>query len=726
MSARIIELFGNDISNLIFEYLAGEHYDDIHTAGEYINTDSQLFLFENENIDWSEKNISDVYEKGWVELVQHKKIRHEMPFSLIHALKSKNTEMIEYALETVQPNRDCLVSCISYKPEMFQTLWDKSDKSETKRKSCVNEFIKRGHLDLFQKFYKNPIDIDFTSIKIACIERRDNIVNFISNDNDILKHINDSCWNFLAYLIQNRYYDIVQSLLKTHPSLLTIKCINEACISGNEKILRMCLHNEPDYVDYAYYGADIACSKGYIDIIKVLDEYGYIFSEDSINGAVEAGHIGISKFLYKVHSLEPQEFSIEEATMKGHLEILKWLYNEKLINVIDINDVMLQACCSNKLDIVIWLCSKTIVPTQTCMDCACERNAIDVAKFLHKKYGMMCEDTSFDVTASEGYIEMIEWLTSINNKATVNAVDSCAATNEFEGLKWLHANRKEKGTHTAIENAVKRGNTDMVLYLLKNDYPVCSSETLLNAMKYYKGQPEIIECVLLVLEKHPDVFTDEMLTSCTTYVNLKKMLKFCDQDDISPQILYRIVLNGVILDRMKIIKLFLSRIIDVLDEEDKIELLNRSNSTYVKKYLEMRFITLPWKINYLFDIIIHINKDINSNFPELNDHWGSPVNNKTDVIENTRDVFYRIIDYIDEENINKYGAICYLFALQYITTNSICYKPIKFSIEMTKLIEQLEVTTKENTLKEFDTVEYGKMLKTVLKVVSLTPTMEIN
>jgi hypothetical protein len=136
----------------------------------------------------------------------------------------------------------------------------------------------------------------------------------------------------------------------------------------------------------------------------------------------------------------------------------------------------------------------------------------------------------------------------------------------------------------------------------------------------------------------------------------------------------------------------------------------------------MRLITLPEKIDYLFDIIDHINREIHNNLSELNDHWGNLIDNEKDVIENTRDVFNKIIEHVDEENINKYGAICYLIALQYKTKNSICYKPIKFSIEVTKIIEQLEIKPKENLMEKFDANEYGLILKNVLNIVRASRT----
>lgn len=715
MSKDIKNCFGNDISGIVFEYLAGEEYDDIYTAKEYIKTDSQLFLFEKV-VEWNADDINNICLKGWDELAKYKNFIFTA-VDLVNSLKSGNDNLIEHVLTNVEPNRLCLVTCIACKPLFFKKLWDKSNKSDTKRRSCVNECIKHNNVELFKELYKRPSDIDFSSIKVACIERHVDIINLIIRDENILKHISDSCWNFLAYLIQNSYYDIVLDLVKTTPSLITIKCINEACISGNEKILRLCLEKEPDYVDYAYYGADVACSNGYFNIVKVLDEYGYLFSEDSINGAIEFGHYSMAKFLYEIHRIEPAEFAISEATTKGYLDIIKWLYKTKLINVIDINEVMLLACSHNKIDIVKWLEDK-IDPSQSCMDCACESNAIDVAKHLHEKYNMFCTDTSFDVTASEGHIEMIEWLTSIGNAATKNAIDACSGTNEFNGLRWLNENRNEKGTDRALENSVKRGNIEMTKYLLQHNYPLCDSKVLKEAMFYY-GNSKINECVLLVLEKHPELFTNTMLSRCHSTSMIKKMLKFCDKDELSPKLVYKIVLNGVKYGRLKLVKMFINQIVDSLEPEDKLELLNHCEETHIRKYLEMRLIELPEQIDYLFDRLNHVNKELNANLSYINEKWGNNIETDEIVLDHAKNVFYKVIGQIDVNNINKYGAICYLIALQGMN-NTVCSSPVKFSIEITRVLDSLEVKPEEDIVTEFDVTEYGLLIKNVLKKIKYT------
>jgi len=712
MSQELKNMFGTDISGIIFEYLSGEDYDDVIKANEYIRTESQLFLFDNDNVEWTPQDINEVCKKGWIDLVKHKKFNLTKN-DLINALRSGNVELIEYILGSVEPDRLCLITCISHKPELFKKLWDKtSKKTELKRVSCVNECIKNNKMDLLLELYREPSDIDFTSLKIACIERHDAMVEFISNDNAILSYMINLNWNFLAYLIQNEYYDTALSLIKTHPSLITIKCINEACVSGNDKILLACLEKESGYIDYAYYGVDIACSKGYVNIIRILDQYGYLFSDDSINETVENGHLSLTMFLYEVHELVPAEFAIIEAATNGHIDVLKWLYATKLINVVDINDVMMAACCNNKLDIVKWL-GKKITPLQICMDCACERNSLDVAKYLHEQYNMFCTDTSFDVAASEGNIEMIVWLTSIGNKATSNAIDSCAATNEFTGLKWLIEIRKEIGTTWALDNAVKRGNIEMTKYLLDNDYRISNYKVLAEALTYNTFNKNT--CVMQVLERYNELFDVNILPRCSSFSCMKKLLRYCDKSDLSLKVIYKIILNAIKCEKLKIIKFFIPMVIEHLDEEDKIELLNMAEyNKCLKNYLEMRLLRLPDKIDYLFDILSHINLYSIHSLEEQ--HWRGQIITDGCVVADAKNVF-RMITEVDETNINKYAAVCYLIALQ-AYGNSLCIEPIKFTIEILKMIEKLEVKPEEQIETEFDLCQIGSMIKNIIKKIN--------
>ena len=159
--------------------------------------------------------------------------------------------------------------------------------------------------------------------------------------------------------------------------------------------------------------------------------------------------------------------------------------------------------------------------------------------------------------------------------------------------------------------------------------------------------------------------------------------------------------------------MFINRIVDNLESEDKLELLNSSEQPYIKKYLEMRF-SLSEKIDFLFDVNIpYLNKEIHNLF-QLNCFWNGSINNHSEVVNHSKEIFLKIIDGVNEENINKYGSICYLVSLQY-RSNWTCTKPVQFGSELFKILESMEVKPEEHIIRNFNHKEYESLLKNVMK-----------
>lgn len=67
-----------------------------------------------------------------------------------------------------------------------------------------------------------------------------------------------------------------------------------------------------------------ASQLGHLEMVKWLDQKGYIWRDNAFMCAIENGHLEIVQYLYR-DSIILTGYMANEAARKGHLEILKWL-----------------------------------------------------------------------------------------------------------------------------------------------------------------------------------------------------------------------------------------------------------------------------------------------------------------------------------------------------------------------------------------------------------------
>lgn len=194
--------------------------------------------------------------------------------------------------------------------------------------------------------------------------------------------------------------------------------------------------------------------------------------ENSIFFAVQDGQLENIKYLYDNPLNDPACEVIVAAAEKGHIEVIKWLYErqpECAIAAIPF------AVKSSKLKLVQWLHNQMNNPklSQTTPASPAHKQ---VKKHDHKMIHSM------NVAAMFGFIEILQWLHEHRpNEYTTFAMDIAAENGYLEIVKWLHEHRTEGCTANAVIGAVEKGHLEIVQWLLENRKE-CSRALTANSM----------------------------------------------------------------------------------------------------------------------------------------------------------------------------------------------------------------------------------------------------
>ncbi|CAN0279225.1 unnamed protein product, partial [Hapterophycus canaliculatus] len=85
---------------------------------------------------------------------------------------------------------------------------------------------------------------------------------------------------------------------------------------------------------------------------------------------------------------------------------------------------------------------------------------LSVVEWLHHNRREGCTVSAMNWAAEEGHLSVVKWLHR-NRWCTTAAFDRAAMNNHVEVIMWLTRNRSEGGTESALQWAVSRGHTNV-------------------------------------------------------------------------------------------------------------------------------------------------------------------------------------------------------------------------------------------------------------------------
>lgn len=325
-------------------------------------------------------------------------------------------------------------------------------------------------------------------------------------DIDVLKiwmpSFSDSLYQELCReaVVRNRL-DIVQLLFKNAKSRL----------SHSNYFSVACQHNHLDLAKWLFQGMDlsmvttlylkdvyyIACLNRHVEIVKWL--YGefvfrnilntdtiYLLHELVYNTLCSEGALELLKWMHAQMPLWFNTTSIIMAGIKGHFEVIEWIFNEVKNVFINPNELF-SNCCTEYGDVEFakWIyhnipryCNFPITITDYLFRGVCLSNCLEIAQWLFEinpslrvyvwDVLLMCDDK---------YLKMIQWLHSLGNieeymNSTV--LEHCCGDPDPPKLvnfvRWFLTTFPKVDVYDALHKIVRKNNTTMAL-LFQEIYP---------------------------------------------------------------------------------------------------------------------------------------------------------------------------------------------------------------------------------------------------------------
>lgn len=195
--------------------------------------------------------------------------------------------------------------------------------------------------------------------------------------------------------------------------------------------------------------AKIAAECGHLPILQWLHSLG-ISSSLAGDIAIVNGKLDVVKWLVEnFKDEEPAEDSVEVAVEEGHLDVLKYLHQQNLFH--PDYDNLQTATQNNQVDVVKWLVLNCKVKSyRELFSDAIYHDHFEMAKFLQHYSGIKINSKDIEYAVKYSNLEILQWLDSIikvkyNKKKCVKLA---AEQHHLDMLDWF------EDTHNVVYNVV--------------------------------------------------------------------------------------------------------------------------------------------------------------------------------------------------------------------------------------------------------------------------------
>ncbi|EFA83675.1 hypothetical protein PPL_02741 [Heterostelium album PN500] len=191
---------------------------------------------------------------------------------------------------------------------------------------------------------------------------------------------------------------------------------------------------------------ETAAKTGNLEVLHLLSDDKDVRWESPMDAAIEGGQLNVVKWMnekYPNEKLSPRR--IEEAAKRGHLEMLKWIYENRT-----------ERCESDVMDDVV------------------KNGFFETLKWLDQNTTQQCTANSLPFVIKQGNLELLQFLHERNDgdnnrfKFSTDTMDTALRYQQYDVMKWLHANRTEGCTETALHYAIYSERLDIAQWLLEN------------------------------------------------------------------------------------------------------------------------------------------------------------------------------------------------------------------------------------------------------------------
>lgn len=226
----------------------------------------------------------------------------------------------------------------------------------------------------------------------------------------------------------------------------------------------------PELCDAAMYAAE---KQNRLDIIKLIDDYGYIkCTAPIICNAAHHGHLEI------VQWMKPEDKSrIDEytwfAARHGHVHVLKWLLENgaKLYP-----DLCRGAARTGSIKMLNWLREMGCPwDAGTCSEAA-SKGHLKLIKWAVKN-GCPFDEESCELASRYGHLETLKWLVRIGCPINNQSYRQASIQGHLDVIKWITANTTNIHWDIAA-SAAEYGHYDTVVWAMENKHYHLSSDKI--------------------------------------------------------------------------------------------------------------------------------------------------------------------------------------------------------------------------------------------------------
>lgn len=301
--------------------------------------------------------------------------------------------------------------------------------------------------------------------------------------------------------------------------------IDLAISNGHCEVVKFLMENNINGAGRSYLDWQsivIACAKGYLDMVKLMSNYGHPLSIHHLAEAVDKGHLELVKWLHvRVHNKQ-KTITLDIACGNGHLDVTQWLMRHAPKRYTISYSALDLASQNGHLDMVRWLVELpdemfsmpmntfdrreslfTRISPHTAYDAmnyASERGHLAIVKFLHER-GYQCSSYAIERASMNNHQEVVEYLLlELGLHCTPNVIHFACMSGHISMIIWLveHGygsdddNDRDKSMLMACEN----GNLDTVKALMALGYRLPTPNSRAFYFTQHNGHQELVDLIL--------------------------------------------------------------------------------------------------------------------------------------------------------------------------------------------------------------------------------------
>lgn len=453
----------------------------------------------------------------------------------------------------------------------------------------INNIISNSNEFLYEKFY------NFDKFKLFLIESP--TLEFVDNNctqeyyfknRNINKYRLKSNQNMVNFFEKTKYYnEILFAYLK---------------LDNYKKVKKYIKY----YDDKSYFlnrlleHYDIKDLKYVKLLIKNGAKVSYLENFNIIKWASSQGKLDIIKFLINnENEMIVSNTSILEASKNNHINIIKYIVEERNVFNLDYQFALLYACKNKNNDIFYYLCKNYKIKDELeniLIYYSYNFDNYEIFKYFYKNFPFYNWNECFLDLCRLNKYEFIKYLIKkgidihYNNDAILN-YDICGENYNFFIYLINHGINFVKNYHSFLYNSCKNGNVEILNYIISNNLNIhIEDETVMN---------------LAVLNNQIDII--KILIRYDFDINKKELKKIiCDQNLVDVFNLF--LNNGLILDS------FIFKYACDIGNEYIVKYFINKNINIDSNDIDIKNIIINKKFNIAKLLIENKNMNINSIF----------------------------------------------------------------------------------------------------------------